>query len=79
MLVHNLQERVKEITAMYRAMDIIQQQKPVSELLQAVVTILPAAWQYPEITAARIWFDGQDYRTQDYAGTRWVQSARFND
>ena len=78
MLVHNLQERVKEMTAIYRAMEIIQQQKPVLELLQEVVTILPAAWQYPEITAARIWFNGQDYQTQDYAGTQWVQSARFS-
>src|SRR3974390_1389403 len=47
-----LQERIKELTAMYRAMEIVQQQKPVSELLQEVVFILPAAGQYPEITAA---------------------------
>jgi PAS domain S-box-containing protein len=59
-LVHDLQERVKELTATYRALEILQQPKPVPELLREVVSILPAAWQYPEITAARIRFDDWD-------------------
>ena len=65
-LVHDMQERVKELTAMYRTMEILQQRKPVPELLQEVVAILPDAWQYPEITAARIRFDDRDYVTPNY-------------
>jgi len=76
-LVHDLQERVKELTAMYRTMEILQQQKPVPELLQAVVSILPDAWQYPEITAVHIRFDDKDYVTPNYVASEWRQKARF--
>jgi PAS domain S-box-containing protein len=76
-LVHDLQERVKELTATYRALEILQQPKPVAELLREVVAILPEAWQYPEITAARIRFDDRDYTTPNYARSEWQQTARF--
>ncbi len=76
-LVHDMQERVKELTAMYRTMEILQQRKPVPELLQEVVAILPDAWQFPEITAARIRFDDRDYQTSNYAASEWRQKARF--
>ncbi len=76
-LVHDLQERVKELTATYRALEILQQPKPVPELLREVVSILPAAWQYPEITAARIRFDDRDYVTPNFAPSEWRQTARF--
>jgi PAS domain S-box-containing protein len=68
---------VKELTAMYQTMEILQQQKPVPELLREVVSILPAAWQYPEVAAARIQFDDKDYVTPNYAGSPWRQTARF--
>ncbi|OPY27853.1 MAG: putative diguanylate cyclase [Methanocella sp. PtaU1.Bin125] len=76
-LVHDLEERVKELTAMYRTLEILQQPKPVPELLREVVAILPAAWQYPEITVARIRFDDRDYVTPGYAASEWRQLARF--
>jgi PAS domain S-box-containing protein len=76
-LVHDLQERVKELTAMYRTLEILQRSKPVPELLQEVVSILPDAWQYPEITAARITFDDREYLTPNYAPSVWRQMARF--
>ncbi len=76
-LLHDLGERVKELTAMYRAMEIIQQQKPAPELLQDIVEGLPDAWQYPEVTAARIVFEGKEYRTSNFAQTAWSQSASF--
>jgi PAS domain S-box-containing protein len=76
-LVHDMQERVKELTAMYRTMEILQQRKPVPELLQEVAYILPEAWQYPEITAARIRFDDKDYATPNYTPSEWRQKARF--
>ncbi len=63
---------------MYRTMELVQQPKPVHELLQEVVSLLPGAWQYPEITAARLSFDGQEYRTPGYAASEWAQSARFS-
>ncbi|MFZ2957649.1 MAG: sensor histidine kinase [Candidatus Ozemobacteraceae bacterium] len=50
-----LQERVKELTAFHQAADILQADgQKASVVLQKLVNLLPSAWQYPEITAARI-------------------------
>lgn len=77
-LLHDLRERIKELTAMYRTMEIVQQDKMVPELLQEIVNTLPDAWQYPEVTAARIMFDGHEYKTSDFVKTEWSQAASFH-
>jgi PAS domain S-box-containing protein len=77
-LLHDLGERVKELTAMYRTMEIVQQEKTAPELLQEIVEILPDAWQYPDIAAARIVFEGREYSTASFAETAWSQSAAFH-
>src|SRR5262249_1835212 len=52
---HSLHERVKELTALHSAARILQnEQQTTAEWLQHFVGVLPPAWQYPEITAARI-------------------------
>lgn len=76
-LLHRLGERVKELTALHTTAKIFQKQSTVPELLQEVVSILPAAWQYPCLTAARITFHGIEYKTQNFAVTPWRQSADF--
>lgn len=76
-VIHDLQERVKELKAMYGTAEVFQQQKPIPELLQDVVNILPQAWQYPGITTARITYDGKEYKTRDLKESPWVQSASF--
>jgi len=67
-----LRERVKELTCVYGIAKLAQQPGLGTEaLLQEVVELLPPAWQYPEITSARIELDGRGYCTAGYrAGTR---------
>jgi DNA-binding CsgD family transcriptional regulator len=73
---HHLHERIKELTALYKALRVVQDSaKSSSEVLQDIVDLLPPAWQYPEITAARILFDGTEFVTPNFRGTPWVQSA----
>jgi len=58
---HRLRERIKELTALHKAIRVVQDSaKSSSEVLQDLVGLLPPAWQYPEITAARILFGGRD-------------------
>jgi hypothetical protein len=58
---HHLRERIKELTTLYKALQVLQDSaKSSSEVLQDLVGLLPPAWQYPEITAARILFGGRD-------------------
>jgi hypothetical protein len=41
------------------------------DILQAIVDLIPPAWQYPEITCARIIFDGYEFTTTNYKNSRW--------
>jgi DNA-binding CsgD family transcriptional regulator len=38
---------------------------------------LPPSWQYPEITCARITFQGKTYKTEGFKVTKWRQAARI--
>jgi len=64
----SLRERIKELTCLYGLAQLAD--RPGIELegvFQGVVEILPAAWQYPDITAARLVFDGRSYTTANFA------------
>ena len=47
-------ERVKELTALHATGRLLNEPESPGEVLAGIVELLPAAWQYPEITAARI-------------------------
>jgi len=62
-----LRERVKELSCLYRIGRIFEGSigSP-DELFQRIVELMPPAWQYPEITAARIVLDGKRYETPGF-------------
>lgn len=73
-----LRERVKELTCLYGIAQIARQSdKPLADVLQSVVKLLPSAWQYPEITSARLRLDGVCYATGDFSTCRQKQSAEI--
>ena len=76
-LIHDLGERVKELTALHRTAQLLHGRRDPGELLQEVIDLLPPAWQYPNITAARIGFDGLEVRTSGFAPSPWTQRAEF--
>jgi PAS domain S-box-containing protein len=77
-LIHDLGERVKELTALHHMARILQhERKSIPELLQEIVLLLPPAWQYPEITAGRIRFAEMEFKTANFAHTQWSQVAEF--
>jgi len=53
-LLHEQQERLKELACINQTTSIMKEGKPVEESLQQIALLLPAAWQYPEYTVARI-------------------------
>lgn len=76
--LHKLGERVKELTALHRTARLLQDnQRLAADVVRDVVRLLPDAWQYPEVTAARIRFRQFDVATPNYLETPWVQSATF--
>ena len=75
-LLHRLGERVKELTALHGTVRLLQDRsKPLEEVLAQVVSFLPPAWQYPDITVARIKFDGVTVATPGFRETSWMQRA----
>ena len=62
-----LRERVKELTCLYSLAQLAAGPGATLEkVFQGSAELLPAAWQYPEVAAARIVFDGQAYATAGF-------------
>ncbi|MFW6095391.1 MAG: ATP-binding protein, partial [Bacteroidota bacterium] len=69
---HDLAERVKELNCMYQIGKIIEENNNnPEETLQKIAEVIPGAWQYPEITCARITIDGKTYSSDNYRETKW--------
>ena len=79
---HRLGERIKELNCLY---DISRfgasTDFSLDAVLQAVIDFIPPAFQYPEITCARIKFDRYEFTTSNYKDTQWKlsQEIRVNN
>jgi signal transduction histidine kinase len=73
-----LRERVKELTCLYSLAQLAEHpEATLEETLRGIVEILPPAWQYPEITAARIVLDGRTYETAGFRERADGQTAEI--
>jgi len=71
-----LQERVKELTCLYHLVQLAERPGiTLGEILQGIAELLPPAWQYPEITSARIVLDDRPYATPRFTDGVHKQSA----
>ncbi|KAA0006115.1 MAG: pyruvate, phosphate dikinase [Thermoplasmata archaeon] len=73
-----LKERVKELNCLYSLTNIVKDKKmSLDESLQKIVELIPPAWQYPDITCARITVDNKEYKTKNFQVTRWKQTSEI--
>jgi two-component system NtrC family sensor kinase len=69
-------ERVKELTCLYEiARTAANPQSDVNDILTGIVHCIPPAWQYPDLTAARIVLDGREFSQGNFNLARHVQSS----
>ena len=71
-----LGERMKELRCLYGINEITE--KPgvtLEEIMEGVLTLIPPAWQHPDVTCARITLGGQTFHSQGFRETDWSQSA----
>jgi len=62
-----LHERVKELTCLCGIAQIAERPAMLlGDVLQGIVALLPPAWQYPDVTLARIVLDGSSYSTPGF-------------
>jgi CheY-like chemotaxis protein len=76
--IHYQQERLKELACINRATQILKEGKPVEETLMHLVLMLPAAWQYPDFTVARVHYGGKTYITPGFRETEWRMLEEFD-
>ena len=63
-ICHSLGERIKELNCLYSISKLRERTDfSLEDILQAIVDLIPPAWQYPEITCARIIFNGYEFKT----------------
>lgn len=77
-LLHDQQERLKELACINHTTSILKEGKTIEESLHEIVLILPAAWQYPEYTVSRIKFMEKQFETADFVETEWKMSQDFS-
>ena len=76
---HDLRERVKELNFFFAVSELIEKQNiSLEEIFQGIVNLIPPAWQYAEITCARITVDGQEFRTENFRETFWKLARDIN-
>ncbi len=75
---HDLDKRVKELNSFYTISELVD--KPdisLEEILQGTVDLIPSAWQYPEITCARVILEDKIFRTSNFEETIWKQDCEI--
>ena len=76
---YSLKERVKELTTLHRAGQILQSGTATdAEILGEIAAILPAGWQYPEACVARLELDGYEYRSPGFVPPLTSQKGAFH-
>ena len=70
-----LRGRIKELNCLYDISSFrASNDFSLDGILQEMVDFIPPACQYPEITCARIAFDGYEFTTKNFIDTSWKQS-----
>lgn len=77
-LTHRLQERIKELSALHKAAELLQHDRiSIAELMNRIVEFISPAWQYPESTAACITVGKRQFASPRFIRTPWSQEAAF--
>ncbi|MDO8897138.1 MAG: hypothetical protein Q7V19_05765, partial [Bacteroidales bacterium] len=71
-------ERLKELAILNRTSHIIRENRSPDETLKYIAMVLPAGWQYPAFTGARIMYDGTYYLSSNFELTPWHQKQDFS-
>ncbi len=71
-----LRERVKELRCLYSLSELAAwPDTSLDSIFRRTIMAVPPGWQYPEITCARLVFEGKEFLTDNFKKTRWRQKA----
>lgn len=74
--LHSLRERAKELNCLYQVDELLSNARlSLPEILSALVQVIPAGWQYPELCEARIIYDNRSYQTAGFCSSPFMESV----
>ncbi len=73
--VHDMGERIKELTCMFGVSEAIARHDQLSDVFIDVLRLIRDGWHYPDITEAKIEYNGNEYTLAPFEVTRWKQSG----
>ncbi len=74
---YKLKERVKELNCLYGISKIIE--KPnisIEKILTRTLLLIPPAWQFPEVTCARIFYNHREFTSENYKKSRFKLTSK---
>jgi formate hydrogenlyase transcriptional activator len=74
-LLHDIGERLKELTCLYSISDSIKARKTLEQVFQDTLDAIPLGWHYPEITRGRLIFNNKEFVAEPFEETTWKQSS----
>jgi PAS domain S-box-containing protein len=73
---HELTERLKELNCLLSIARLTEQPDlSLEDILQGIVELIPPAWQYSEITAARLVLGEKEFTTKNFRKTPWCLAS----
>ncbi|MBU7016743.1 MAG: PAS domain S-box protein [Theionarchaea archaeon] len=73
-VLHDLRERVKELQCIYAIDEIVREDVAIEKILNEIVRVIPASWQYPDVTQCLITLEDETVKTDNFTKTPWMQS-----
>ncbi|MFC1744620.1 ATP-binding protein [Candidatus Riflebacteria bacterium] len=75
-LLYALEKRVMELNCLYGLSKIMENPRfSIEEIFQQTIKVIPAAWQYSEVTTARISFTGKEFKGKNFRKSQWRQRS----
>ncbi len=71
----DLNVRIRELSSLYALSKLLEQDRPLTEILRRAVELLPVAGRHTNTAMARIGYFDQRYVTRPFRETPWRQSA----
>ena len=76
---HCLSERVKELTSLYELSKlVITSDKSLEDIIYSVLNLIPPAFQFPDITTARIIYDDKVFSLENFRETEWKLTFKID-
>lgn len=74
--LEKLKEREKELNCLYNVEKYLNNDDlSTKDMFQNVVEVIPPGFQYTTVCEARVVFEGEEYKTNDFQETEWMQSS----